>query len=129
MAEASGPPVNTHPPMPAPRTPSPPDDGSKKEPRGSAPSKDSNREGFETRLERLRTIVEELEAGDLPLESAIERYEEGVRVLKSCAETLGAARLRVEELSKDADGLLGLRAAQDLEDAAAPEGGSVDEEE
>jgi len=70
---------------------------------------------FESRLERLRKIVEELEAGELPLERAIERYEEGVGVLKHCAETLARARARVEQLSKDAEGALRLEPALDLE--------------
>lgn len=75
-------------------------------------------EGFEARLERLRKIVDELERGNLPLEQAIERYEEGVGVLRSCAETLSGARLRVEELAKDAEGILEPRPARDLEAAA-----------
>lgn len=73
---------------------------------------------FEARLEKLRTIVEELEGGELPLEKAMERYEEGVSVLKVCAETLANARLRVDELARDADSALGLREAKDLEEAA-----------
>ena len=83
--------------------------------------------GFETRLERLRKIVDELERGELPLEKAIERYEEGVSVLKVCAETLANARLRVEELSRDADESLGLRHAKDLEEAT--DGDETDEDE
>jgi exodeoxyribonuclease VII small subunit len=82
--------------------------------------------GFEARLERLREIVEELEGGELPLEKAIARYEEGVSVLKVCAETLANARLRVEELTRDADESLGLRDAKDLEEAA--EGGQGDDD-
>jgi exodeoxyribonuclease VII small subunit len=89
---------------------------------GNSPASDETgdpQEAFESRLERLQRIVEELERGDLPLEKAIARYEEGVRVLKTCAETLATARLRVEELSKDADASLGLRPAVDLEDDAS----------
>ncbi|MBI3818760.1 MAG: exodeoxyribonuclease VII small subunit [Planctomycetes bacterium] len=74
--------------------------------------------GFEERLARLRQIVDELERGELPLEKSIERYEEGVRVLKHCAETLANARLRVEELSRDAEGVLETRPAKDLEEDA-----------
>ncbi|MFN0205186.1 MAG: exodeoxyribonuclease VII small subunit [Planctomycetota bacterium] len=74
---------------------------------------------FEERIDKLRRIVDELEKGELPLEQAIERYEEGVRVLKTCAETLTKARLRVEELSRDADGVLGLKHARELEDSAS----------
>jgi exodeoxyribonuclease VII small subunit len=81
---------------------------------------------FEVRLQRLRELVDELEKGDLPLEKTIEKYEEGVRVLKTCADTLAKARLRVDELTRDADGVLELKQAQDLEDAA--NGGDGDDE-
>lgn len=87
-------------------------------PGNSTPGKKEPATGFEERLGRLRQIVDELERGDLSLEKAIERYEEGVRVLKHCAETLSSARVRVEELSRDAEGVLEARPARDLEEAA-----------
>ncbi|QDU67242.1 exodeoxyribonuclease VII small subunit [Engelhardtia mirabilis] len=59
--------------------------------------------GFDERLERLESIVSELEAGDLGLEPAIERYTSGIELLKSCHATLAAQRARVEELTADAD--------------------------
>lgn len=87
-------------------------------PASPAPGADAPR--FETRLARLREIVEELEGGDLPLERAIERYEEGVTVLKHCAETLSKARARVEELSKEAEDALDLGAETGGGRAAEP---------
>ena len=48
-------------------------------------------------------------------------------MLKVCAETLANARLRVEELSRDADESLGLRHAKDLEEAT--DGDETDEDE
>ncbi|MEX1023564.1 MAG: exodeoxyribonuclease VII small subunit [Planctomycetota bacterium] len=62
--------------------------------------------GFDERLARLEAIVGELEAGGLGLEPAIERYQEGVELLKVCHATLRGYRSRVEELSKDAEGAL-----------------------
>lgn len=99
---------------------------SRKSSRAAGSAKSETGEGFEARLDRLRKIVDELESGEMPLEKAIERYEEGVSVLKSCAETLSKARLRVDELSKDADEALGLRRAGDLEADAA--GGAGDDD-
>ncbi|MBL8695595.1 MAG: exodeoxyribonuclease VII small subunit [Planctomycetes bacterium] len=81
----------------------------------SAEEHKSGEPSFESRLEALRRIVDELESGELPLEKAIARYEEGVGVLKSCASTLAEARQRVEELAKDAEGALRLTPARDLE--------------
>ena len=59
--------------------------------------------GFDQRLERLEGIVSELEAGELGLEPAIERYQEGIELLKSCHAQLASYRRRVEELTADAE--------------------------
>ena len=41
------------------------------------------KEGFEDHLQALEKIVEELEAGDLTLDAALGRFEEGVKRLKT----------------------------------------------
>jgi exodeoxyribonuclease VII small subunit len=61
---------------------------------------------FDARLERLEGIVKELELGGLGLEPAIERYQEGIELLKQCHRTLEGFRRRVEELTQDASGAL-----------------------
>ena len=38
---------------------------------------------FEESVRRLATIVEQLEAGDLPLERSLELFEEGVRLARA----------------------------------------------
>jgi len=58
---------------------------------------------FDERLSRLETLVGELEQGGLELEPAIERYQEGIELLKHCHGTLERYRKRVEELSSDAE--------------------------
>ena len=55
-------------------------------------------ESFETHLEKLEEIVDALESGDLELETALQRYEEGVRRLKSCYEMLASAEQKVSRL-------------------------------
>jgi exodeoxyribonuclease VII small subunit len=57
---------------------------------------------FEDALERLETIVEELEGGSLTLEESIARYEEGVRLSRRLTQTLDEAEKRIERLV-DAD--------------------------
>jgi exodeoxyribonuclease VII small subunit len=59
---------------------------------------------FEAAIERLQTIVEELEGGSLSLEESIARYEEGVRLSRRLTQTLDQAEKRIERLSSDADG-------------------------
>jgi exodeoxyribonuclease VII small subunit len=39
---------------------------------------------FEEALQKLESIVEAMEAGDLPLEHLLARYEEGVKLAKIC---------------------------------------------
>jgi exodeoxyribonuclease VII small subunit len=59
---------------------------------------------FESSLRELEEIVEQLEAGDLPLEESLELFERGVRLSRECQKRLDAAERRVEVLLKDQDG-------------------------
>ncbi|MEM6786337.1 MAG: exodeoxyribonuclease VII small subunit [Myxococcota bacterium] len=53
---------------------------------------------FEASTARLAAIVEQLEQGELPLERALELFEEGVGVARAAQARLDAAEKRVEEL-------------------------------
>lgn len=53
---------------------------------------------FESLMDRLGEIVRELEQGDLPLERALELFEEGVRLCRHGAERLDRAEARIDEL-------------------------------
>ena len=55
---------------------------------------------FEEALDKLETIVAELESGGLPLEQALEKFEEAVRLKKQCEALLGKAEARIEELTE-----------------------------
>ena len=59
---------------------------------------------FEDALDRLEQIVSRLEGGDMPLEEALEVFEEGVRLSRFCHDKLQHAERRVEILLRDADG-------------------------
>ena len=59
---------------------------------------------FEKGLERLEKIVEELEAGNIPLEDALKKYEEGVRLSRSLNEKLAQAEKKIQILTKTLDG-------------------------
>jgi exodeoxyribonuclease VII small subunit len=54
-------------------------------------------------LLRLEAIVAELDSGKLGLEASIERYGQGIALLKHCHEVLSSHRRRVEELTRDAE--------------------------
>ena len=59
---------------------------------------------FEKALERLEKIVEELESGDLPLEEALKRYEEGVKLSRTCSEKFSQVQKKIQVLTKTLDG-------------------------
>lgn len=68
-------------------------------------------------MQKLETVVEAMESGDLPLESLIARYEEGVKLAKVCQEKLAEAELKIQQLEKTAAGELHLKpVAADLSD-------------
>ncbi len=64
---------------------------------------------FEEALEKLETIVTAMESGDLPLESLLARYEEGVKLAKVCQAKLAEAELKIQQLEKSAAGELKLK--------------------
>lgn len=59
---------------------------------------------FEKALERLEKIVEELETGNIPLEDALKKYEEGVKLSRTCSEKLSQAEKKIQVLTKTLDG-------------------------
>jgi len=65
------------------------------------PAPESEPLSFEQALERLETIVEELESGELSLEQSLARYEEGVRLSQRLTQTLDDAEKRIERLVED----------------------------
>ena len=62
------------------------------------------KKNFESSLKELEQIVEQLEAGDLPLERSLELFEQGVNLSRDCQKRLDEAERRVELLLKNNDG-------------------------
>ena len=59
---------------------------------------------LEKALADLETLVDELESGDLPLEKAMKKFEEGIKLTRSCQAALKDAEQKVEILLKSAGG-------------------------
>ena len=59
---------------------------------------------LEKALGDLEEIVDELESGDLPLEKAMKKFEDGIKLTRSCQAALKEAEQKVEILLKDAAG-------------------------
>jgi exodeoxyribonuclease VII small subunit len=56
---------------------------------------------FETAMNRLEAIVEQMESGKMMLEELIVRYEEGMKLVKVCQERLASAERRIEIITRD----------------------------
>jgi exodeoxyribonuclease VII small subunit len=61
---------------------------------------------FEQALAKLEEIVERIESGEVPLEESIEKYAEGVELIKKCRAILDAAEKRIQLLTKSGPGEL-----------------------
>ncbi len=59
---------------------------------------------LEKALDDLEVLVEELESGDLPLEKAMKKFEEGIKLTRGCQTALKDAEQKVEVLLKSAGG-------------------------
>jgi exodeoxyribonuclease VII small subunit len=66
----------------------------KAKPAGSEPN-------FETAMDRLEKIVEQMETGELPLEDLIVRYEEGMNLVRVCQERLASAEQKIEIIARN----------------------------
>jgi exodeoxyribonuclease VII small subunit len=63
-----------------------------------------SKKNFEQSLKQLEEIVHELEAGDLPLEKAMKKFEDGIELSKYCAEVLDETEKKISQLIKDQEG-------------------------
>jgi len=59
---------------------------------------------LEKSLADLEALVEELESGDLPLDQAMKKFEEGIKLTRGCQAALKDAEQKVEILLKSAGG-------------------------
>jgi exodeoxyribonuclease VII small subunit len=54
--------------------------------------------GFEASLERLESIVNEMEDGSLSLDELLAHFEEGSRLVKQCSTKLTEVEQKIEKL-------------------------------
>ena len=80
---------------------------------------------FDAALAELERTVAELEAGGLPLEQTIARYERGVALEQRCEQLLADAELRVRRLVEGARGALAVAELRLDADAAETASGAL----
>ena len=76
---------------------------------------------FESALEELEQVVEQLESGELSLEDSLSAFEKGIGLVRFCNQKLHDVEKKIEMLVKDKEGKLQLKQLVDL-----PEKGSTD---
>lgn len=67
-------------------------------------STDASEGSIESSLARLEEIVGEIEKTPPPLETLIDRYEEGMKLLAVCRGKLDAAEKRIESITRNSRG-------------------------
>ncbi len=53
-------------------------------------------------MKRLNTIVQDMESDEMPLESLLTSYEEGIQLVKACQARLANAQQRLEIIQQNA---------------------------
>ena len=66
----------------------------------------ASKDSFETSMEKLEKIVDELDKGDFTLEESLKKFEEGLKLGKTCRDILDKAEARVKKLVEDQDGAM-----------------------
>lgn len=56
---------------------------------------------FEDALKKLEKIVEDLEKGDLTLDEALKKYQEGIELSRACSQRLESAKKKIDVLVKN----------------------------
>lgn len=64
------------------------------------PKDDISKLSFEESIKRLKTIVDQIEQGEISLQDSLEQYEQGMALIKQCRTILQTAEKRIEKLSK-----------------------------
>jgi exodeoxyribonuclease VII small subunit len=61
---------------------------------------------FEQSLKQLEKIISELESDDIPIETALKKFEEGIELSRYCSNILDETEKRVNLLLKKQDGTM-----------------------
>jgi exodeoxyribonuclease VII small subunit len=83
---------------------------------------------FEDAMDRLEKIVEQMESGKLPLEDLIVRYEEGMKLVKTCQERLANAEQKIEIIARNSAAKAVVQEFEPAQEACQPEKAATDSE-
>ena len=71
---------------------------------------------FEEALKKLEKIVEDLEKGDLSLDEALKKYQEGIELSRLCHTRLERAKKKIDVLTRNKKGEFELKPLEESED-------------
>ena len=72
---------------------------------------------FEDNLAKLEEIVDKLENQDIPLDDALQLFQEGVELNKNCAEKLSQVEKEVKKVVEKVDGSYSLTNFEEADNA------------
>ncbi len=70
---------------------------------------------FEEALKKLEKIVEDLEKGDLSLDDALKKYQDGIELARLCSQRLDNAKKKIDILAKNKKGEFELKSVDEAE--------------
>jgi len=82
--------------------------------RNNMAHKEAVDKNFESALEELEQVVEQLESGELSLEDSLSAFEKGVGLVRFCNQKLNEVEKKIEMLVRDKEGKLQLKVLADL---------------
>jgi exodeoxyribonuclease VII small subunit len=59
-----------------------------------------NNLSFEEKIRKIETILDELESGEMPVDSLLKEYETGMNLIIECREFLNKSEMKINELNK-----------------------------
>ena len=76
----------------------------------------ASKQSFEKALEKLEKIVETLDSGELPLEKALQKFEEGMALSRLCEQKLNEIEKKITILNRNSQGEIIETALNDQEE-------------
>jgi exodeoxyribonuclease VII small subunit len=73
---------------------------------GAAPREAAQELPFEEAMDRLEKVVQKLESEDMPLETLLRHYTEGVELARLCQRKITDAELKIRQLEQTLTGEL-----------------------
>ncbi|MGF1483144.1 MAG: exodeoxyribonuclease VII small subunit [Opitutales bacterium] len=80
----------------------------------SARKKSAEALPYEQAVERLETLIMQMESGEIALAEMVTKYEEGVKLWRNCESQLGKAQATLEQI-RETRGDLALEGADEMD--------------